>query len=88
VQTNGFYGDIEEHVEAVNALYDRLAAELPGVELLDWGKVLAPDGAFTWDLAGLDGSPVRVRLEDGVHLTPAGSDLVARATVAHVLDGR
>jgi peptidoglycan/LPS O-acetylase OafA/YrhL/lysophospholipase L1-like esterase len=86
VQTNGFYGDLEEHVEAVNALYDRLARELPGVDLIDWGTVLTPDGTFTWDVPGPDGEPVRVRLEDGVHLTPAGSDLVAAATVAHVRD--
>jgi len=85
VATNGYYGDMEGHVDAVNALYDRLAAEL-GVELLDWGPTLAPDGAYVRDLPGLDGSPVRVRLDDGVHLTEAGSDLVAGATVAHVLD--
>ena len=55
------------------------------MELLDWGTVLAPEGTFTWEVPDPDGAPVRVRLEDGVHLTPAGSDLVARATVAHVL---
>jgi len=85
VETNGFYGDMEGHVAAVNALYDRLAADLPGVELLDWGPTLAPDGRYTRDLPGPDGRPVRVRLDDGVHLTEAGSDLVAAATVAHVL---
>jgi len=85
VQTNGYYGDMEGHVAAVNALYDRLAAELPGVELLDWGTVLAPEGTYARDVPGPDGSPVRVRLDDGVHLTDAGSDLVAGATVAHVL---
>jgi len=86
VQTNGFYGEIEAHVDAVNALYDRLAAELD-LELLDWGDVLAPGGTFTWEVPGPDGEPVRVRIDDGVHLTPAGSDLVARATVEHVQRG-
>jgi peptidoglycan/LPS O-acetylase OafA/YrhL len=85
VQTNGFYGDMEGHVAALNALYDRLAAELPGVELLDWGPPLAPDGRFVESVPGPDGTPVRIRLDDGVHLTDAGSDRVAAATVAHVL---
>ncbi len=88
VQTNGFYGPLEAHVAMVNALYDRLADELPDVELVDWGQVLAPDGTFTWDVVDDTGQRVRVRLPDGVHLTPAGSKLVASATVAAALDGK
>ena len=86
VRTNGFYGPIEDHVAAVNALYDRLVQEDPTIELIDWGQVLAPGGQFHWDVPGRDGGPVRVRLDDGVHLTPAGSDLVAAATVDAVLE--
>ena len=86
VLTNGYYGPIEEHVTAVNALYERLAAEQPDLELVDWAGVLAPGGAFTWDLPGTDDVPVRVRLDDGVHLTPDGSRLIADATAAFVLD--
>jgi len=70
----------------VQTLYDSLAAELD-LELLDWGDVLAPGGTFTWEVPGPDGEPVRVRIDDGVHLTPAGSDLVARSTVEHVQRG-
>jgi hypothetical protein len=81
VHTNGYYGDIEAHVATVNAIYDRIAAERPDIGLLDWGAVLAPDGTFTWDLPDATGAPVRVRLDDGVHLTPEGSDRVAAATV-------
>ena len=88
VQTNGFYGPLEAHVTAVNALYDRLATELPGLELIDWGRVLAPTGAFTWDVVDDAGQRVRVRLPDGVHLTTAGSQLVASATVSAVLDDK
>ncbi len=86
VQSNGWYGPIEAHVTAVNALYDRIAHDRPDVQLIDWGAVLAPDGIFTWDLPGPDGAPMRVRFADGVHLTDAGSRLVAEATVASVLD--
>ena len=86
VQTNGWYGALEDHVVAVNAMYERLVAERGDLGLLDWSRPLAPDGAFTQDLPGPDGTPVRVRLDDGVHLTPEGSDRVAGATVTQVLD--
>ena len=88
VQTNGFYGPLEAHVAAVNALYERLAAEAPELQLIDWSRALAPAGVFTWDVVDDTGQPVRVRLPDGVHLTPAGSELVSAATVAAVLDGK
>ncbi len=87
VRTNGFYGPLETHVALVNALYDRLADELPDVELVDWGQVLAPDGTFTWDVVDDAGQRVRVRLPDGVHLTTAGSELVASTTVAAIVHG-
>jgi hypothetical protein len=83
VQTNGWYGPMEEHVAGLDAMYLRLAAEL-GVDIVDWASTLAPGGAFAWDLP-IDGESVRVRLEDGLHLTPAGSDLVARATLDQVV---
>ncbi|MFP5577813.1 MAG: acyltransferase family protein [Acidimicrobiia bacterium] len=86
VQTNGWYGALEDHVAAVNAMYERLVAERDDLGLVDWSGPLAPDGAFTPDLPGPDGTPVRVRLDDGVHLTPEGSDRVAGATVTEVLD--
>ena len=79
VQTNGWYGPIEEHVAALDELYGRLAAELD-LGIVDWSATLAPTGEFAWDLP-VDGTPVRVRLEDGLHLTPAGSNLVARTTL-------
>jgi peptidoglycan/LPS O-acetylase OafA/YrhL len=86
VQTNGWYGDMEGHVAGVNALYDGIALERPDVTVLDWGRPLAPSGTFAWEVPDATGSLVRVRLDDGVHLTPAGSDRVAAATVAEVLD--
>lgn len=86
VQTNGWYGDMEGHVAGVNALYDRIAADRPDVALSDWAAPLAPDGTFTRDVTDGTSAPVRVRLDDGVHLTPEGSDRVAAATVTEVLD--
>ncbi len=83
VQTNGYYGPIEVHVAAVNAIYDRMIADTPSLRLIDWSATLAPRG-FTWELPDSSGNPVQVRLEDGVHLTPAGSRLVADTTLAAV----
>ncbi|OWY59051.1 hypothetical protein B7486_76650, partial [cyanobacterium TDX16] len=54
--------------------------DLPGVTLLDWGEVLAPDGEFTWEVEA-DGRTARVRAEDGVHNTQFGNALLARATL-------
>lgn len=37
-----------------------------------------PDGKFAANLAGVNGKIVRVRAGDGLHLTPAGGDLLAK----------
>ncbi len=49
------------------------------VERLDWRTVLCPDGAFT-PVVEVNGQPTAVRAEDGVHLAPAGNELVAEVT--------
>ena len=85
VQTNGFYGPIETHVAEVNDLYDRLAAEQPDLGVIDWGRAVAPDGRFVWDLPGASGAPERVRLDDGVHLSDAGIERVAHETARQLL---
>lgn len=84
VETNGWYGPLEQHVAATDALYERLAAELD-LHLVDWAAALAPEGRFTSELL-VGGAPVVVRIEDGVHLTPEGSDLVAQVSLEQVLE--
>lgn len=49
-----------------------------GAAYLSSNAVLAPDGSFSFDLTGSTG-PVQVRTPDGVHLMPAGADLLAGA---------
>jgi hypothetical protein len=80
VQTNGFYGPLEEHVLRVNDIYRRL-----GVPTIDWGAIVTPGGRFTDTLPGPDGEPEDVRLDDGVHMTEFGNHLLADVTLADVL---
>ena len=82
VQTNGFYGPLESQVERLNAMYRSLP-----VALVDWNRPFAnADGSYTETLPGPDGTPVVVRLPDGVHMTPPGSDLLAEVTLERVLE--
>ena len=80
VQTNGFYGNLEEQVTRLNDMYRSL-----GVPLINWGSVLAPGGEYTPALPGPGGESQTVRLEDGVHNTPYGYELLADASVAPIL---
>jgi peptidoglycan/LPS O-acetylase OafA/YrhL len=58
--------DEPERVTAWNRLLRDVAADSPGVRLLDFGARVSPEGHFTWTAGG-----VQVR-SDGLHLTPSG----------------
>jgi peptidoglycan/LPS O-acetylase OafA/YrhL len=79
VQTNGFYGPLEQHVTRLNQFYRTLP-----VEVLDWSTAVAPGGRYTWSIPGPDGQPEQVRVEDGVHMTPYGNQLLADLTLTTV----
>jgi peptidoglycan/LPS O-acetylase OafA/YrhL/lysophospholipase L1-like esterase len=83
-QTGGYYGPIEGRIEIANAIYRGLAACRPGVGLVDWRVLAAPDGSFTWDLPDRSGNPVRVRDEDGLHFSPEGQAVLADHTMQAV----
>ncbi len=68
----------DSSMQKLNAIYKAEAAKHPRVIYVDSSAVLAPGGAFALDLPGPDGTPVRVRAEDGVHLTSAGGELLAQ----------
>jgi hypothetical protein len=76
VQTNGFYGPLEEHVQRLNEMYRNLP-----VPTLDWGEVVTPDGVYTETVVGPDGATHDVRLDDGVHMTEYGNRLLADLTL-------
>jgi hypothetical protein len=67
----------------VNRVHAAEAAQRPWVSLIDTAAVLGgEDGGYTPTRPDVTGAPVEVRRGDGIHLTPAGADLLA----AHVLD--
>ena len=63
--------DDPARVDAWNQLVRQRVAAHPGVVLLDLNKKLCPDGAFTWNVDG-----VQVR-SDGVHISPDGDAWLA-----------
>ncbi|MET0804120.1 MAG: hypothetical protein ABW009_09505, partial [Acidimicrobiales bacterium] len=79
VQTNGFYGPLEEHVRRLNQMYRNLP-----VRTLDWGRVITPGGTYTESVVGPDGETEVVRLADGVHMTEFGNELLADLTLEQV----
>ena len=81
VQTNGFYGPLEAQVDRLNEMYEALP-----VDLVDWATPFSdPDGRYTETVTGVDGQSIDARLDDGVHMTPPGSDLLAQVTLDRVL---
>jgi hypothetical protein len=69
----------------VDRIFAAQAARHPDVTFVDaWPVFASTDGGFSADLPDASGHLVRVRDDDGVHLTPAGGDLLARATLQAV----
>lgn len=74
--------DYAGRMAMLNQAYAEEAASRPWVSFVDPATVVGdPSGAYTDTVPGADGAPVEVRQPDGIHLTPAGADLLA----AHVL---
>ena len=62
----------------IDDIAQRVIARYPGrAAYLDSNSVLAPGGSFSFDVTGPTGRQVQVRTPDGVHLMPAGADLLA-----------
>ncbi len=73
---------LESAKDAMNAAAQSEAAKRPGVIWVDVNPLVSgPDGAYTDDVTQPDGSVVRARQPDGVHLTEAGAALVAPAVL-------
>jgi hypothetical protein len=68
-----------ERVKGVNSVYQEVAAKHPKVTYVDAFTVFSgPDGKFASTLPDDDGKVVRVRAQDGIHLTPDGGDVLAQ----------
>jgi hypothetical protein len=60
--------------QAYNALVRQVAQSDPGeVSVIDLNRMLSPDGVYTATLDGVD-----VRSPDGIHVSPAGGELLQR----------
>jgi hypothetical protein len=68
----------------MNAIAQEQAALRPRVVYLDLGTVLSPAGTFQEHLPAADGTQVRVREGDGVHVSIPGGELVAPTLLAAV----
>jgi hypothetical protein len=69
----------------LDGIAQQVIAHYPGeAAYLSSDSVLAPGGTFAFDVSGPTGQLQRVRTPDGVHLMPAGADLLA-AAVAQAL---
>ncbi len=65
----------------VNSIYSSTASSYQGVTYVpSWNLLSGPGGAFTLYL-NINGNVVQIRSADGVHLYPAGYDLLAHALV-------
>ena len=63
-------------------------AKRPWAHYVDTLPVLAPDGRYHVELPGPDGEPVVVRADDGIHLSPAGTRMIADAFIGRIAEER
>jgi hypothetical protein len=70
-----------ERLEGARRIINRIGqeqAELrPAVTFVDLGETISPNGVFELNVPGPGGAPVRVRADDGVHISIPGGELVA-----------
>lgn len=70
--------------DVMNAVAIEQAALRPRVVYVDLGAVLTPDGQFHEYLSAPDGTPVRVREGDGVHVSIPGGEFAAPTLLAAI----
>jgi hypothetical protein len=71
----------------INGIVQEVVARYPGeAAFLSANSVLAPAGSFVFDVNAPTGMTVQVRTPDGVHLMPAGADILAVAVAKVIAD--
>jgi hypothetical protein len=68
-----------EDMTLLNDVYQTQAVAAGAVWFPSWPIFSSEDGAYDAYGKGIDGQTTRLRADDGVHLTPAGYDVLARA---------
>jgi len=82
-------GDVDRSsfFAALNSVFESLPRDRPGVSYLDPTPALGLSGDdFTASLNLPDGTPVRLRQVDGLHLCPTGAQLLAEITLEEISD--
>jgi hypothetical protein len=75
----------DDRMRLITDIYRDEASRHPGVRFIDTRPLFATaDGSYSAYLPGSGGAPVLVRREDGIHLTPAGAERLARAVVGQI----
>jgi hypothetical protein len=67
-----------QDMELLDSIYQQAASAAGAVYVPTWDLFAGPDGAYSAYGPGLDGQTTRLRADDGVHLTVAGYDVLAR----------
>ncbi|HSL57564.1 MAG TPA: DUF459 domain-containing protein [Acidimicrobiales bacterium] len=72
-------GSFSERMAGLNAIYREEAASRPWIEFVDTFPMFSgPSGGYEAFLPGVDGTVADLRQGDGIHLSRAGGDLLAR----------
>jgi hypothetical protein len=78
--------DFDERMRLLTDIYRTEAARHPAIRFVDTRALFARDGAYSDYLPGADGTPVLVRRDDGIHLTPAGAERLAEVLMRAIGD--
>ncbi|WP_148360556.1 SGNH/GDSL hydrolase family protein, partial [Acidisphaera rubrifaciens] len=70
--------DFSSDMSMLDGIYQKYATDAGATYVSTWNLFAAPDGSYSAYGPGLDGVTTRLRADDGVHLTPAGYDVLAR----------
>ena len=65
-----------EDMASLNAIFAARATAEKAVFLSTWDTFKGPDGNFAAYGKGVDGQTTRLRADDGIHMTPAGYDVI------------
>ena len=77
----------DDGVRQVNEVAKEVISGRPDMTFIDAYDLFSDaDGEYAATLPGVDGDDVRVRTSDGIHLTPAGGDLLATYVFAYLDD--
>ena len=73
-----------EDMKLLDEVYQSAATQAGADYVSSWQMFADPSGNYEAFGPGPDGDTTRLRADDGVHLTPAGYDLLARAILPHL----